>query len=440
VSVAAADRLAESKTRELAVPPSRLRAGIFLAPFHPVDEDPTLAIERDLELVAHLDKLGFDEAWIGEHHSAGYEIIASPELFIAAAAERTRRIRLGTGVISLPYHNPLMVADRIIQLDHMTRGRTMIGVGPGLLPTDAEMLGVPVSQQRDRMAQGLDVILRLIAGETVDEQTDWYTLKNARCQLRPYTHPRPEFAVASTITPSGAKLAGRYDLSLLCVAATQAQGYDALDTNWRIACQEAREHGRTMDPRTWRLVGPMHLAETREQALKDVDFGLRKWIDYFGRVNPTATGDDLASQSPAQAMVESGRAVIGTPEDAVAQIKRLQEKTGGFGCFLMLAHNWANFERTKYSYELFARHVLPVINETNAWRQSSLTWYTDNKRELLGKAGKAMMKTFEKHQGDIARALKAKKAETAAQQAAEPEAASAAAGTDASTTAAEKAG
>src|SRR3954453_11423812 len=112
-----------------------MQFGIFMAPFHPTGQNPTFALERDLDLVVHLDKLGYDEAWIGEHHSAGYEIIASPELFIAAAAERTQRIRLGTGVISLPYHNPLMVADRIIQLDHMTRGRAMFGVGPGLLPT-----------------------------------------------------------------------------------------------------------------------------------------------------------------------------------------------------------------------------------------------------------------------------------------------------------------
>src|SRR4051812_4837712 len=251
----------------------KLRAGIFLAPFHPVDEDPTLAMRRDLELVEHLDDLGFHEAWIGEHHSAGYEIIASPELFIAAAAERTRRIRLGTGVISLPYHNPLMVADRILQLDHMTRGRAMIGVGPGLLPTDAQMLGIPIASQRERMAEALDVILRLIAGQTVDERTDWYTLQNARCQLRPYTYPRPEFAVASTITPSGATLAGKYDLGMLCVAATQVQGYDALGTNWRIACDVARQYGRQMDRQALRLVAPMHIAETREQALKDVEFG-----------------------------------------------------------------------------------------------------------------------------------------------------------------------
>src|SRR5271154_4281947 len=110
----------------------KLRNGIFLAPFHPLDEDPTLCIQRDLELIEHLDRLGYDEAWVGEHHSAGYEIISSPELFIAAAAERTKRIKLGTGVVSLPYHHPLNVANRMIQLDHMTRGRVMFGAGPGL--------------------------------------------------------------------------------------------------------------------------------------------------------------------------------------------------------------------------------------------------------------------------------------------------------------------
>jgi limonene 1,2-monooxygenase len=386
----------------------KLRSGIFLAPFHPVDEDPTLAIRRDLELVEHLDRLGFDEAWIGEHHSAGYEIIASPELFIAAAAERTQRIHLGTGVISLPYHNPLMVADRIIQLDHMTRGRAMFGVGPGLLPTDAEMLDIPIHKQRDRMAESLAVILRLLAGETLDERSEWYTLKQARCQMRPYTQPRPEFAVASTVTPSGAKLAGKHDLGMLCLAATLAQGYDALDTNWRIACDVARDHGRTMNLQSLRLVGPMHIAETRERAMQDVEYGLRKWVDYFARVNPTAAGSDLQDRTPAQAMVESGRAVIGTPADAIAQIERLQAKAGQFGCFLLLAHNWADFERTKHSYELFARHVMPALNRVNDRRQTSLDWYTEHGPELMARAGSAMRDTFTQHRADVERALSSK--------------------------------
>ena len=112
----------------------RLRFGIFLAPFHPVGQNPTLALERDLQLIEHLDALGLDEAWFGEHHSAGYEIIASPEVFIAAVAQRTKHIRLGTGVSSLPYHQPFMLADRMVLLDHLTRGRVMLGVGPARCP------------------------------------------------------------------------------------------------------------------------------------------------------------------------------------------------------------------------------------------------------------------------------------------------------------------
>jgi len=380
-----------------ALRPNRLRCGIFLAPFHPVDEDPTLALRRDIALIEHLDNVGFDEAWIGEHHSAGYEIIASPELMIAAAAERTSRIRLGTGVISLPYHHPLMVADRILQLDHMTRGRAMFGVGPGLLPSDAEMLGVPVPKQRDRMAESLDVILRLISGETVTEQSEWYTLKEARCQLLPYSRSRPEFAVASTFTPSGGKLAGKYGLGMLCVAATQAAGYDVLGTNWQIAGEVAREHGREMDRSVLRLVVPMHLAQSREQAFREVQFGLTKWVDYFRRINPTARGDDLNAEDPAKAMVESDRAVIGTPDDAIAMIERLEKKSGGFGCLLLLAHNWAGFDATRNSYELFARHVLPRFNGSNTGRQASLQWYTDHNQELIGKVISAAMETVQKH-------------------------------------------
>ena len=150
-----------------------LKFGIFLAPFHPVGQNPTLALERDMQLIEHLDQLGFDEAWIGEHHSAGYEIIASPEVFIAAVAQRTRHIRLGTGVSSLPYHHPFMLADRLVLLDHLTRGRLMIGVGPGALPSDAFMMGIEVAKQRDMMEESLEAILLLLTGDKpVDYETD----------------------------------------------------------------------------------------------------------------------------------------------------------------------------------------------------------------------------------------------------------------------------
>ena len=112
----------------------RLRFGIFLAPFHKPGINPTLALQSDLDLIRWLDRCGYDEAWLGEHHSAGTELSASPEIMIATAAERTRHIKLGTGVISVSYHNPLWVAERIVLLDHLTRGRAMLGLGPGSLP------------------------------------------------------------------------------------------------------------------------------------------------------------------------------------------------------------------------------------------------------------------------------------------------------------------
>jgi len=150
-----------------------LRTGIFLAPFHALDENPTLAIERDMELVQHLDRLNYHEAWIGEHHSGGFEIIASPEMFIAAAAERTRHIRLGTGVVSLPYHNPFMLASRMTQLDHMTRGRAMFGVGPGALIHDAAKvviahLGAPVGREHEAHAARPGSVLAIALDARVD--------------------------------------------------------------------------------------------------------------------------------------------------------------------------------------------------------------------------------------------------------------------------------
>ncbi|WP_334165247.1 LLM class flavin-dependent oxidoreductase [Phenylobacterium sp.] len=360
--------------------PQRLRFGAFIAPFHPVDENPTLALQRDLELVEHLDRLAYDEAWIGEHHSAGYELIASPEVFIAAAAERTKHIRLGTGVASLPYHHPMMLADRINQLDHMTRGRVMFGVGPGALVSDAFMMGIPVQKQRDRMDEALDVLVRLMRGEEVTHQSDWFELRNARLQMTPYSRPSVEMAVASQVSPTGARAAGRHGLGLLSLGATSTAGFNALASNWAIATEQAAEHGQTMDRNAWRLVGPMHVAETREQAMADVRFGLDKWIYYFREIANlpiVPEGDD-----PVQAMIDTGLAVIGTPDDCARRIRQLVEESAGFGAFLFMDHNWAPWEAKKRSYELVARYVMPEFQQLNVNREASMAWVGENKAEF----------------------------------------------------------
>ncbi len=364
---------------------SKLRFGAFIAPFHPLDENPTLAIERDLDLVVLMDKLGYDEAWIGEHHSAGYELIASPELFIATVAERTKHIRLGTGVSSLPYHHPLMLADRINQLDHITRGRVMFGVGPGALPSDAFMMGIPVAKQRDRMDEALGVLVPLMRGEMVSKETEWFTLADARLQMAPYTRPSVEIAVASQVSPTGATAAGRHGLGLLSIGATSAGGFNALASNWAIAEEKARESGQAMDRARWRLVGPMHIAETREAARADVRFGLEKWLYYFREVAalPLAPQD---GSDPVDALINSGLAVIGTPDDAAAQLQRLEAQSGGYGAFLFMDQNWAAWDRKQKSYEMFARYVAPRFQGLNDNREASLAWARDNRPAFMGQA------------------------------------------------------
>jgi limonene 1,2-monooxygenase len=382
-----------------------LRFGIFLAPFHPVGQNPTLALQRDLELIEHLDALGYDEAWIGEHHSAGLEIIASPEVFIAAAAERTKQIRLGTGVSSLPYHHPFMLADRMVLLSHLTRGRAMLGCGPGALPSDAYMMGIEPTRQRPMMEESLDDILRLLRGEIVTSKTDWYTLNEARLQLLPYGGEL-EVAVAAQVSPAGPRAAGRFGVGLLSIGATSAGGFDVLGHHWSVMEERAAEFGSTVDRRAWRLVGPMHIAPTEEQARDEVRFGIQDWLKYFKHVAAlplAADADENDVDSICDGMIASGLAVIGTPEMAIAQIQRLWDQSnGGFGAYLFMGTEWADTAATKRSYELFARYVMPAFQNTLPGPRASMAYAADNRETFLGGATTAVIQAIQDHQAEKA--------------------------------------
>lgn len=340
----------------------RLRFGAFIAPHHAIGQNPTVALQRDLEFVEHLDRLDFDEVWIGEHHSAGSEIIGSPEIFIAAAAERTKRIKLGTGVTSLSYHNPLWVADRMVLLDHLTRGRVMLGVGPGSLPTDSAMIGLNPTECRELLEENLDIVVRLLHGESVTATTRTHTLIDAQLQLRPYSHPCFEVVVAGVASPTGPRLAGKHGLGLLSIGATLTpEGYDALGHHFGIMEERAVEYGTAVDRDQWRLVCPMHIAETEEQAQQDVRFGLGEWIDYFGKVAafPHFGSGGAAMDDMIKYMNHSGMGIIGTPAQARELIDKLVTQSGGFGSMLIMNADWAAPAATKRSFELIAQQVAP---------------------------------------------------------------------------------
>lgn len=351
--------------------------GAFLAPWHKIETDANTAIHQDLQLVEHMDRLGFAEFWIGEHHSGGVEIVASPEMFLAAAAQRTARIKLGLGVVSLPYHNPFMVADRLVLLDHLSRGRAIFGAGPGQLADDAHMIGIDPVENRRKMEEAFDVIHRLLAGETVTEETDWYTLKNAYLHVAPYSDIQK--AVTATVSPTGPKLAGKYGAGILSLAATNPVGVELLAGHWDLAEQLARENGQNVSRDQWRLTGLMHVAETEQQARDDCRHGLLDLMNYLSHVTP---GFEPAPDVDTliDAVNESGLAVIGTPDMAIAQVERLQEKSGGFGKFLVLHGEWAPKPAALRSFELIAERVAPAFNGSRGPRQRGFDQVVNSNR------------------------------------------------------------
>ena len=360
---------------------AKLRFGVVQTPLHSARINPTLAIRQDIELIELLDRLGFDEAWIGEHHSGGSEIIGSPEIFIAAAAERTKRIKLGTGVTSVTYHNPLWVAERLVQLDHMTRGRVMLGVGPGSLPTDSAMIGLSPTDTRELLTEHVDIILRLLKGETVTQTTKTHTLKNAQLQLAPYSDPLFDIVAAGVASPTGPRLAGTYGLGLFSIGATlSSDGFDALAHHYGIMEERAAAHGQTVKRENWRLATLFHIAETREQAYADVAYGIEEWFQYFQHVaafpQMGVKGDNVREMI--DFINSEGVGVIGTPDDAIAQIHKLEKQTGGFGALILFAHEWADLRASANSYDLVARYVMPAFQgqlapSLNAQRRAAET-------------------------------------------------------------------
>ena len=332
----------------------RMKFGVFIAPFHSTKDSPTLSMRRDLELIQNCDYLGFDEAWLGEHHSTGVERIADPFMVLAIAAQTTQRILLGPGVSSLPYHHPLMVADRVVLLDHLSRGRAMLGVGPGALVSDADMMGIEPATQRPRMLEALDAILKLLNGEVVSTKTDWFELREAQLALLAYNEAGIPTAVASTTSPSGMVAAGQHGLGVLSLSAGFIGGKKNMQEQWAIAEKTAAEFGTSVNRDSWRMVLRAHVADDREQAIAQIKEGrLTERREYFKPV--LGLDNDYSIEDE----IEDDSVLVGGPDDIIAAIERMQETTGGFGTLLIMAHDWANASNTRNSYELFARYVIP---------------------------------------------------------------------------------
>ena len=327
--------------------------GLFLQPLHHPSQDPTEALERDLELVVLLDELGYSEAWIGEHHSTGWENIASPEVFIAAAAQRTNQIRFGTGVVQAGLHHPLVALDRMILLDHLTRGRTSFGLGiGGGIPSDLEVFGLNPEVARERMQESLDVMLRLLDGrEPVTARTDWFTLQDAQLQMRPYSKPHMQFAVASG-DPGYVELMGRLGGKVLLGPTPERTEQVFADLR-----AGATASGNEASREQIMLSYVMHVDESHDKALSDFKQGaIREFYEFQVGVNGRPEPED-GPDAWYESYLE--RNIIGSPRQAIEKISQIRELAGGLGGIIFMSRDWAGTESSRDSWRIFAEQVAP---------------------------------------------------------------------------------
>jgi limonene 1,2-monooxygenase len=233
------------------------------------------------------------------------------------------------------------------------------------------MFGLAPVDLRPRMDEALDCIVALLRGETVTKKTSWFELNEARLSVGCYSKPTMELAVTSIRSPSGAVAAGRHGAGVLVLSGVDDESMRHHVGNWNIYEDTCRQHGHKADRSRWQFALQLHLAETREQAFKDVAYGLEKWIGYAHDIVPAANPPPRGLADPARYMMENDRAIIGTPDDAVAKLEHLLDITGGFGGVLVFAQDWANWQAAQRSLELIAEEVRPRLNASNRLRQAS---------------------------------------------------------------------
>jgi len=356
-----------------------MEVGFFTMPLHPPGSDFTRTLDDDLDQLVTLDRLGYKEAWIGEHFTAEWENIPSPDLLIARALGATENIVLGTGVTCMPNHNPFMVAHRIAQLDHMAHGRFQWGVGSGGFPGDLEVFGFDpeTGEQRAMTRDAVDLVLQLWDDPKpgLYEHKYWrFTVPEPQkdiglgFHIRPYQKPHPPIGVAGVSPRSDTLLLagerGYIPMSINIVPSA------TLKTHWDMVEEGARKAGHTPDRSIWRIAREVFIAETTEEARREAREGVlaRDFEGYFLRLLPKVHLLDLLKNDPY--MPDSDVTIdylidnvwiIGSPDEVADKLRGLYGDVGGFGVLLAMGHEWDPREAWVRSMTLLADEVMPRL-------------------------------------------------------------------------------
>jgi limonene 1,2-monooxygenase len=346
--------------------------GIFSMPEHAPWSNWNLAYDIDLQKIQIAEQLGFSEYWVGEHHAGGYENVPTPEYYIARASAVTSTIRLGTGTVNLPYHDPFVVAERLAFLDQLTKGRLIYGVGGGGLPFDQELFGTGPTAGA-RFDESISVIERLwTSTERFSHHGEFYSFEDREIQVRPYQNP-PPIAVAGLRNLNKYELCGDKGyspMSMYYVRPHSIAGMDALSLDDQISAASVAAERAGRDPeeprRNWRVLREVYVSDSREKAIEELRLGHKYSYDY---ILALGIGDLIKDRPDMEIeemtfewMIDSFPMIIGSPDDCIRQIQQLEADTGGFGTLILNDRNWVTLDQWKRSKELFMRYVAPAFS------------------------------------------------------------------------------
>ena len=361
-----------------------MNLGAFMMPNHPPHRSPVDGHEHDVEYLEFLDRLGYHEAWIGEHYTVTREPCPSPDLLVAQALMRTENIRVSPGGFMLPYHHPAELAHRIAWLDHIARGRCYIGVGSSAITTDWAMFNVDggSGENRRMTEESLEIMIRFWESEEPFEYVgEFWTVRrppsvdeNYSYHIKPYTKPYPEIAIAG-FSPRSPTLAYAGQKGFIPLSFGFTTGFVA--DHWEAHAEGAEEVGRTADRSRWRISRDIFIADTDEEAWDRAVNGAigehyRKFwlpmLNHVGLIGAAKHDPDVADSDVTVEYVAEHGFFVGSPETVQRKIEDMIELSGGFGCLLLNSYDHLDHDNEAWreSVERLATEVMPKFADVDA--------------------------------------------------------------------------
>jgi alkanesulfonate monooxygenase SsuD/methylene tetrahydromethanopterin reductase-like flavin-dependent oxidoreductase (luciferase family) len=358
-----------------------MKLGMFMMPVHPPGRRPWETLAEDRAAILLADRLGYCEAFVGEHVTDLAENVTSCLMFLASLAHETTSIVLGSGTVNMPNAHPASIAAQVAMLDHLLRGRFIMGISPGGLMSDAEVFGNYKKDRNEIFLESIDMVLAIWAGSApYDLKGKHFTVTTAQTMIpeigqgsiiKPYQAPHPPIVVTA-VAPHSKGVAAAAERGWLPISANFLLP-EWVATHWPRYQEGRQKAGAVAAPAEWRVAKSIFVADDAATAARyghgpDGPYHfyfkqlVRKLVGFGGRANLFKLDQSQPDAEITPDYVTQRLVIAGTVDSVVDQLLAFRATTGDFGTLLYACHDWVDPALGKRSMQLMAEQVLPRIN------------------------------------------------------------------------------